>query len=57
MKIKPGNCKLKKFFLQWEWMLILIFLIINIVNASISEYYLNLSALVGICLLYTSRCV
>lgn len=48
MKIKPGNCKLKKFFLQWEWMLILIFLIINIVNASISEYYLNLSALVGI---------
>lgn len=48
MKIKPGNLKLKKFFLQWEWMLILIFLIINIVNASISEYYLNLSALVGI---------
>lgn len=32
---------LKSFFFQWEWMLVLLFIIINIVNASISPYYLN----------------
>jgi rhamnose transport system permease protein len=32
---------LKKFFFQWEWMLVLIFIIVNIINASISEFYLN----------------
>lgn len=36
----------KKFVLQWEWVLVLIFIIINIINASISEYYLNFSRLI-----------
>lgn len=31
----------KSFFLQWEWMLVLIFIIINIMNASITSYYLD----------------
>mgnify|MGYP003619058137 FL=1 len=35
----------KKFFLQWEWMLVLIFIIINIINASITEYYLDAGSL------------
>ena len=33
---------LKKFFLQWEWMLLLIFILINVMNSAISENYLNL---------------
>lgn len=32
---------LKKFFFQWEWMLVLIFIVINIINASITPYYLD----------------
>lgn len=32
----------KHFFLQWEWFLILLFLIINVVNSSLSPYYLSL---------------
>lgn len=32
---------LKDFFLQWEWLLLLIFIGINIINASLSPYYLN----------------
>jgi rhamnose transport system permease protein len=35
------NRDLKKFFLQWEWMLVLIFIVINIINSFISPYYLN----------------
>lgn len=31
----------KSFFLQWEWMLVLIFIIINIMNSNLSPYYLN----------------
>ncbi|MCQ6559454.1 ABC transporter permease [Paenibacillus mendelii] len=30
---------LKGFFLQWEWMLVLIFIGVNIMNMSLSEYY------------------
>lgn len=41
---KPFN--FKKFFFQWEWMLVLIFIIINIINASLSPYYLNFGQLV-----------
>ncbi|GAA4702108.1 ABC transporter permease [Brevibacillus fulvus] len=33
---------LKRFFLQWEWMLVLIFLLVNLVNAFLSPYYLDL---------------
>lgn len=39
---------LKKIFFQWEWGLILLFLIINIVNASISSNYFVLSKLLTV---------
>jgi rhamnose transport system permease protein len=32
---------LAKFFLQWEWMLVLIFVLINVMNMNLSPYYLN----------------
>lgn len=38
---------LKSFFFQWEWMLVLIFIIVNIVNSSISPYYLSGSGLLN----------
>jgi len=38
--------KLKNFFFQWEWMLVLILIIINIINASLSPYYLNFKSLI-----------
>jgi rhamnose transport system permease protein len=31
----------KQFFFQWEWLLVAIFLVINIINSFISPYYLN----------------
>lgn len=31
----------KSFFLQWEWMLVLIFILVNVINATLSPYYLN----------------
>lgn len=31
----------KSFFLQWEWMLVLIFILVNVINANLSSYYLN----------------
>lgn len=36
---------LKDFFFQWEWMLIIIFIIINIINSFLSPYYLNFKGL------------
>jgi rhamnose transport system permease protein len=36
---------LKKFFFQWEWMLVLVFIIVNIINANLSSYYLNFASL------------
>jgi rhamnose transport system permease protein len=30
------------FFLQWEWLLVLIFIAVNIVNSTLSPYYLSL---------------
>jgi rhamnose transport system permease protein len=35
----------KKFFLQWEWMLILLFILVNITNASLSPFYLDVNNL------------
>lgn len=35
----------KSFFLQWEWMLVLLFILVTIINASLSPYYLNLDSL------------
>ncbi|WP_462409534.1 ABC transporter permease [Neobacillus sp. Marseille-QA0830] len=36
---------LKTFFLQWEWMLVLLFILVNIVNMSLSPYYFNYGGL------------
>lgn len=36
---------LKKFFLKWEWFLLLIFVAVNILNSFISEYYLSVDGL------------
>ncbi|SET18715.1 rhamnose transport system permease protein [Natronincola peptidivorans] len=38
---------IKSFFLQWEWMLVLIFILINIMNANFSPYYLNTNNLLN----------
>ena len=38
---------LKTFFLQWEWLLVLIFIAVNVINSSLSPYYLNIGSLVG----------
>ena len=38
---------LKRFFFQWEWMLVIIFIIINIINSNLSPYYLNIKQLIG----------
>jgi rhamnose transport system permease protein len=32
---------LKQFFFQWEWMLVLIFILVNIINTCLSPYYLD----------------
>lgn len=32
---------LKKFFFQWEWFLVLLFIGINIMNSNLSPYYMN----------------
>ena len=36
---------LKRFLLQWEWMLVLIFVAINVVNMNLSPYYLDAEGL------------
>lgn len=36
----------KGFFLQWEWMLLLVFVLIQVVNSQLSPYYLNFENLV-----------
>lgn len=38
---------LKKFFFQWEWLLVLIFIAVNAINGILSPYYLDLGSLVG----------
>jgi len=43
----PRGLNIKKFFFQWEWMLVLIFILINIINSLISPYYLNISNLLS----------
>jgi len=45
--IKKKKFDLKSFFLQWEWMLVLIFIAVNIINASLSPHYLDPSGLTG----------
>jgi len=36
---------LKSFFLQWEWFLVLVFILVNVMNIFISPYYLSGSGL------------
>ncbi|HUC92884.1 MAG TPA: ABC transporter permease [Paenibacillus sp.] len=36
---------LKAFFLQWEWMLVVIFLLVNVMNMNLSEFYWNYESL------------
>lgn len=36
---------LKTFFLQWEWLLFLLFVVVNIVNTNLSPYYLSYDSL------------
>jgi len=31
----------KEFFLQWEWMLLLLFIVVNVVNSYLSPYYMD----------------
>ena len=38
---KPWNWK--RFFLQWEWLLVIIFILVHIINSINSPYYLNAS--------------
>ncbi|MGE0074927.1 MAG: ABC transporter permease [Sphaerochaetaceae bacterium] len=36
----------KQFFMQWEWLLVIIFILIHVVNSSLSPYYLNINTFV-----------
>ena len=38
---------LKQFFFQWEWMLVVVFIIINIINTNLSPYYLSFDGIMG----------
>ena len=38
---------LKSFFFQWEWLLILIFVIMTLINGALTPYYLNADNLIG----------
>jgi rhamnose transport system permease protein len=38
---------LRKFFFQWEWLLVLIFIAVNAINGILSPYYLDLGNLIG----------
>ncbi len=37
----------KRFFLRWEWLLVLIFLAVNVVNSTLSPYYLTLDTFIN----------
>ncbi len=49
---EPGNLLAEKdfswkaFFLQWEWILLVVFILIQVVNSHLSPYYLNFENLV-----------
>jgi len=36
----------KRFFFQWEWLLVIIFILIHVVNSSLSPYYLNINTFI-----------
>jgi rhamnose transport system permease protein len=37
----------RRFFLQWEWLLVLIFIAINVMNSTLSPYYFSLDTFLG----------
>ncbi len=43
--INKKEFNLKSFFFQWEWMLVLLFIVVNVINANLSPYYLNFGSL------------
>jgi rhamnose transport system permease protein len=43
--ISKKEFSVKKFFLQWEWLLVLLFILVNITNASLSPFYLDFNNL------------
>jgi len=45
--IDKKQTTLKSFFLQWEWLLILIFVIMTLINGALTPYYLNANNLIG----------
>ncbi|MDK2879591.1 MAG: rhamnose transport system permease protein [Thermoanaerobacteraceae bacterium] len=43
--ITKKEINLRNFFFQWEWMLVLIFIVINVINSNLSPYYLDAAQL------------
>lgn len=43
--ITKKEISLRNFFFQWEWMLVLIFIVINVINSNLSPYYLDAAQL------------
>jgi rhamnose transport system permease protein len=43
--ISKKEFSVKKFFLKWEWLLVLLFILVNITNSSLSPYYLDFNNL------------
>jgi len=46
---------LKAFFFQWEWILVLLLIIVNIINSSISPYYMDLKSLMDATMTFLDR--
>jgi rhamnose transport system permease protein len=45
--IDKKQTSLKSFFFQWEWLLILIFVAMTLINGALTPYYLNANNLIG----------
>ena len=48
---------LRSFFFQWEWMLLVIFIGINIMNISISSNYLNLDNIMSVMIIFLDKAI
>ena len=44
-----------KFFLQWEWILFAVFILVNVMNANISKNYLNMSGLMRTAMIFLDK--
>jgi rhamnose transport system permease protein len=51
----PGTGNVKRFFLKWETILFMILIVLNIVNSSISPYYLSFSGLIDASLSFLDK--